>query len=92
MDYNTTQELDRVRNQLSASGSPQDILGSRTLKWLIGRGIRKSALERGDKVADFSLPDTHGNSVMLSSLLEQGPAVISFYRGGWCPFCTIELR
>ncbi|MCB1158583.1 MAG: AhpC/TSA family protein [Leptospiraceae bacterium] len=25
-------------------------------------------------------------------MLEQGPVVISFYRGGWCPYCNLELR
>ena len=25
-------------------------------------------------------------------LLRHGPLVISFYRGGWCPYCNIELR
>jgi peroxiredoxin len=40
---------------------------------------------------DFILMDSHGRPVRLQSLLERGPAVISFYRGGWCPYCNIEL-
>lgn len=35
--------------------------------------------------------DSHGRPVRLQSLLETGPAVISFYRGGWCPYCISEL-
>jgi peroxiredoxin len=38
------------------------------------------------------LPDTHGNPLTLSALLAKGPAVITFYRGGWCPFCDLQLR
>jgi peroxiredoxin len=30
--------------------------------------------------------------VALKTLLDRGPVVISFYRGGWCPFCNLELR
>ena len=28
----------------------------------------------------------------LSRLLEKGPVVAIFYRGGWCPYCNLELR
>jgi peroxiredoxin len=37
----------------------------------------------GDWVRDFSLPNTDGTVVSLSAVLEQGPAVIIFYRGDW---------
>src|SRR5260370_4888180 len=40
---------------------------------------------------DFILMDSHGRPVRLQSLLERGPAVISFYRGGWGPYCDIDL-
>ena len=43
-------------------------------------------------VQDFILMDSHGRPVRLQSFLERGPAVISFYRGGWCPYCNVELR
>src|SRR5262249_11208829 len=33
-----------------------------------------------------------GNVVSLSHLLEQGPVVISFYRGQWCPYCHLALH
>jgi len=55
-----------------------------------------SALDRqlkaGQSSPDFALPDAFGNEVSLKTLLSQGPVVISFYRGEWCPFCNIELR
>jgi hypothetical protein len=28
----------------------------------------------------------------LSSLLAKGPVVVTFYRGGWCPWCDLQLR
>lgn len=36
--------------------------------------------------------DAHGRPVRLQALLSTGPVVISFYLGGWCPYCNIELR
>jgi peroxiredoxin len=54
------------------------------------------ALERaigtGDQAPDFLLPDARGNSVSLSNLLQRGPVIVTFYRGGWCPYCNIQLR
>ena len=54
------------------------------------------ALERavglGDQAPDFRLPDAKGAAVSLHDLLQSGPAVVTFYRGGWCPYCNIQLR
>ena len=41
---------------------------------------------------EFLLPDVQGKLVSLSSLVTDGPAVLVFYRGGWCPYCNIQLR
>jgi peroxiredoxin len=46
----------------------------------------------GDEAPDFALPDQHGDEVWLSALLRGGPVVLIFYRGGWCPYCNLQLR
>ena len=46
----------------------------------------------GEPMQAFSLPDENGCLVSLTSLLQSGPAVISFNRGHWCPYCKLELR
>jgi peroxiredoxin len=38
------------------------------------------------------LLDAHGRPFDLAALLAQGPAIVTFYRGGWCPYCNLELR
>ena len=43
-------------------------------------------------VADSYVPDAAGTTVSLSALLAGGPVVVAFYRGGWCRYCSIELR
>ncbi|RVT92130.1 AhpC/TSA family protein [Rhodovarius crocodyli] len=50
------------------------------------------ALKAGDTAPGFTLPDATGTPVSLSGLLAQGPVVVTFYRGGWCPYCNIQLR
>lgn len=32
---------------------------------------------------DFALPDQHGDTITLASLLAKGPAIVVFYRGYW---------
>src|ERR1700726_5235511 len=59
---------------------------------LLQSEIIKNSLQVGQKAPDFTLPNATGGEVSLSSLLEQGPVVLSFYRGEWCPFCNLELR
>jgi peroxiredoxin len=46
----------------------------------------------GSSFPHFTLPDAQGHDQTLGGLLEDGPIVIVFYRGGWCPFCSMALR
>ena len=46
----------------------------------------------GDLAPGFALPDQHGTMVRLADRLSQGPVVLLFVRGAWCPFCTLTLR
>ncbi len=55
-------------------------------------GLLDNALRAGDLAPDFALPDQSGRVVSLHELLSRGPVVLTFFRGGWCPFCTIALR
>src|SRR5258707_15196824 len=52
----------------------------------------EKVLKEGTQAPDFTLPDALGNGVTLSQRLRQGPVVLSFYRGEWCPYCNLELR
>jgi len=55
-------------------------------------GISDHSLKAGDTAPDFTLPDVHGADANLADTLEHGPVVLSFYRGGWCPYCNLELQ
>lgn len=46
----------------------------------------------GEAAPDFELPDARGGSVTLTSLRGEGPVVLVFYRGAWCPYCNLQLR
>ncbi|WP_338776465.1 peroxiredoxin-like family protein [Metabacillus sp. FJAT-52054] len=49
-------------------------------------------LQVGDQIPDFVLPDANGKEISITDILKKGPAVITFYRGGWCPYCNMELK
>lgn len=46
----------------------------------------------GDMAPAFALPNAVNKQVQLEALLQKGPVVITFYRGIWCPYCSLELR
>jgi peroxiredoxin len=55
-------------------------------------GISDRTLKAGEKAPNFILPNVKDRTVELQELLKQGAVVLSFYRGGWCPYCNMELR
>jgi len=55
-------------------------------------GIADRSLKTGDRVADFELPNHLGEKRRLSDMLARSVVVLNFYRGGWCPYCNMELN
>jgi len=45
----------------------------------------------GDAMPSFVLPDHEGRLVSLDEILKDGPAVVAFHRGHWCPFCRLSM-
>lgn len=56
------------------------------------KALNDTALKVGDTAPDFELNNALNQPVKLSALLQQGPVILSWYRGGWCPYCNIQLR
>jgi len=73
---------------------PADVLAlmDTTNEELIAQHIKDNALQIGAKVENFSLVNHNGESIELNDLLNKGPVIVSFYRGGWCPYCNLELK
>lgn len=45
----------------------------------------------GESIPKATLQDSEGKQVELSKLLGNKPSVLVFYRGGWCPYCSVQL-
>ena len=86
-------ELDKLR-AASAEKFPRETLAvmQGATKDLIASGIAEQSANQGSAAPDFSLPNAHGEPVASEALWGDGPAVVSFYRGGWCPYCNVELK
>ena len=68
----------------------QDLLSP--IGQLVNSGAAEKVLKEGAQAPDFTLPDARGTAVTLSHLLIQGPVIMTFYRGQWCPYCHLALR
>src|SRR5580658_4227885 len=92
--YQTTRELNAARAKYRGQLLPKSalaVMDAETSR-LAASGLTAHALKVGDTVPDFILPNAQGEPVRLRGLLEKGPVVIVFYRGGWCPYCNLHLR
>lgn len=85
-------ELDQLNTAL-VKQLPPEVL--RTLanatKELSASRLAESSMQKGARAPGFALPDASGKIVKLEELLRRGPVVVSFFRGAWCPYCSLEL-
>ncbi len=51
-----------------------------------------NGLVAGDVAPAFTLPNHDGQNLSLEKALERGPVVLTFFRGAWCPFCSLQMR
>ncbi|MCB1207928.1 MAG: AhpC/TSA family protein [Verrucomicrobiales bacterium] len=95
-----TTAADSLKQQLearkaeSAAKSPAEVKTAYAagIQAVADSGVVDSAKQVGDRAPDFTLKNALGESVTLSQLLKQGPVVLTWYRGGWCPYCNLTLR
>jgi len=59
---------------------------------LLDPATESPGLAVGDAVPDVALVTPEGEEIDLSGLYADGPLVVTFYRGGWCPYCNIALK
>lgn len=81
-------------NQAGRDALPADALAliDRSTADLVATDPTAGAVSTGDPAPPFELPNAIGQTVRLADLLAQGPVVLAFYRGGWCPYCSLELK
>lgn len=88
-----TEDLDRFVKQYLEE-TPDNVQNDyqRGINELEQSGILEKALNVGDAAPEFKLPNAVGNNVSLYDSLLGGPVVLVWYRGGWCPYCNLQLQ
>jgi peroxiredoxin len=86
-------ELDALRDECYEN-TPAHIRRVRqeAIDDLIASGIAERAVHAGALAPEFRLRDADGKAISSCDLLNSGPVLIVFYRGGWCPYCNLDLR
>lgn len=86
------QSLDKLKERIEGSmpANYVEIMHDSTRK-LEASGIGDRILKAGDQAPSFELMNQNGELVSSQTLLENGPMVITFYRGVWCPYCNTDL-
>ena len=86
-------QLNACRHAFEASTPPGIVAALEgSVAELAQTGLVRQAVKAGDRAPLFRLRSNTGDFVSLSEALDRGPVVVSFFRGGWCPFCVLELR
>lgn len=86
-------ELDRIRQEELAKTPPavREIFAE-AQRYLQSTGVGGDVLAVGATAPEFVLEDVEGDAVSLAAVVARGPVILDFFRGGWCPFCSLELR
>ncbi len=45
----------------------------------------------GETLPNGNFQNVEGEFVQLKAILEEKPTILVFYRGGWCPYCNVQL-
>ncbi|MBW1295125.1 peroxiredoxin-like family protein [Aquimarina litoralis] len=88
----TTQLKERAEQ--SANKYPETIhkIMNNGIEILKDSQLTSRALKTGDKIPEIQLPNAANKTISVQELLVTKKVVLSFYRGGWCPYCNLELK
>ena len=78
----SSQKFTKEKSQIYADGIAE----------IKNSGILNSALKVGDTAPNFTLNNALNKPISLYNELENGPIILTWYRGGWCPYCNITLH
>ena len=83
---------EEIRQLLASFNTPAEITDqiARALAEVESSQIAPG-LEVGAQTPDFCLRNHHGQEVRLADKLAQGPVVVTFFRGAWCPVCNLQV-
>ena len=96
----TDSNQESLKSQLDAKKKASKLKTNPTTKKVFKEGIESvtesgildNALNVGDVAPNFKLKNALGETVDLYEYLKKDKVVLTWYRGGWCPYCNITLQ
>ena len=92
MDADLRSQIEELERSLPPLAPEQSELLAKAARELALSGITERVLKAGAQAPDFTLPNAVGRPLSLETALASGPVVVTFYRGIWCPYCSLQLR
>jgi len=75
-------KADSVKKQIYREG----------LESVVKSGILEKAMNVGDVAPNFKLNNALNEPIELYQYLKKGKVILTWYRGGWCPYCNLTLH
>lgn len=92
-ELNFQEKLASLRaNTCEQLPTPEWSILARCIARLRRRGFHKTCLQVGETAPDFEFIDRHNTVRRFYDVLQDGPAVLNFFRGYWCSFCRTEIE
>ena len=92
-DYTPLFQLLNIRKENFMKNAPKDVIDDyqKAIDEVYNTGVTRRALNRGDEAPDFTALTTDSTKISSEEIYKNLPVVIVWYRGGWCPYCNIQL-
>jgi peroxiredoxin len=88
-----SQELEDAKTRFKDNNTPKSVgMFREFVENLESNSIANKALKPGDIAPGFKLKNSIGDMIDLSVQLKNGPVILTWYRGGWCPYCNLALN
>tara|TARA_R110001583_G_scaffold13561_4_gene57958 strand:+ start:5881 stop:6531 length:651 start_codon:yes stop_codon:yes gene_type:complete len=93
MTNSLKEQLEKTHSGFTSS-VPQDVQNviSDGIKALTESDLIKKVIQKGQKAPDFTLINSVGKKINLYDELKKGRVILTWYRGGWCPYCNLQLQ
>lgn len=90
---NLTEQLDRIR-EVGFAQMPKQVAKVLLdgIEEVAKSNLTSTSLKKGDQIPQFELVDIHEERKNVKDLMTNDYLIINFYRGGWCPYCNLELK
>jgi len=93
MTTSLKKQLEKTHSGFTSS-APQDVQNviNDGIKALAESDLIKNVIQKGQKAPDFTLVNSVGEKIKLYDELKKGRIILTWYRGGWCPYCNLQLQ